>query len=100
MHLQAEEQLSTGKAVASDADLTEQETLPESYRSACKIRLARWWYRQQVAEVAAGYKEGDKAGEVMFGETEEKDKDITDATPRRHNHEAGTSADAAHSEEE
>ena len=56
-HLQAEEQLDAGRTVAPDADLAEQEALLQSYRSSREIRLARWRYRQRVAEVAAASKE-------------------------------------------
>ena len=49
------------------------------YRSARKGRLERWRYRMRVAEVAAAYKdaskEGDEAGEALFGETEDEAED-------------------------
>ena len=58
----------------------EQEALLDSYRSACKGRLERWRYRIRVAEAAAAYKEaskeGDEAGEALFGETEDEAEDI------------------------
>ena len=67
-HLQAEEQITA-----------EQEALLDSYRSARKGHLERWRYRMQVAEVAASYKEaskeGDEAGKVLFGETEDEAED-------------------------
>ena len=46
-----------------------------SYCSARKGRLERWRYRMRVAEAAAAYKEGDEAGEVSFGETEDEAED-------------------------
>ena len=45
------------------------------YRSAREGRLKRWWYRMRVAEAAAAYKEGDEAGEALFGETEDEAED-------------------------
>ena len=66
-HLQAEEQIA--------AERVEQEALLDSYRSAREGRLERWLYRMQVAEAAAAYKEGDEAGEALFGETEDEAKD-------------------------
>ena len=80
-------------------DVPEQEALLESYRSAREIRLARWRYRQRVAEVAAAGKECDNdASEALFGDT---DEDNTKTAPRRHdNEEAGTSAGTAGNEEE
>ena len=65
--LQAEEQISAERA--------EQEALLDSYRSACEGRLERWRYRMRVAEAAAAYKEGDEAGEALFGETEDEEED-------------------------
>ena len=51
----------------------------DSYRSACNGRLEHSWYRMQVAEAAAAYKEaskeGDEAGEALFGETEDEAED-------------------------
>ena len=70
-HLLAEEQIAVERA--------EQEALLDSYRSARKGRLERWWYRMWVAEAAAAYKEaskeGDEAGEALFGETEDEAED-------------------------
>ena len=63
-HLQAEEQIAA-----------EQEALLDSYRSAREGRLECWRYRMRVAEAAATYKEGDEAGEVLFGETEDEVED-------------------------
>ena len=67
-HLQAEEQITA-----------EQEVLLDSYRSAREGRLERWRYRMRVAEAAAAYKEaskeGDEAGEALFGETEDEAED-------------------------
>ena len=80
-HLQAEEQIT--------AEQAEQEALLESYRSACKGRLERWRYRMWVAEAAAAYKEaskeGDEAGEALFGETEDEAEDNagSDESPHR-----------------
>lgn len=53
----------------------EQEALLDSYRSAREGRLKRWQYRMRVAEAAAAYKEGDEAGEALFGETEDEAED-------------------------
>jgi hypothetical protein len=62
--------------------MAEQEALLESYRSACKIRHARWRYRQWVAEVAAfGKERDDEAGEAVFGETDEEEEDIASPCP-------------------
>ena len=70
-HLQAEEQIAAERA--------EQKALLDSYRSAGKGRLKRWQYRMRVAEAAAAYKEaskeGDEAGEALFGETEDEAED-------------------------
>ena len=73
-HLQAEEQITA-----------EQEALLDSYRSACKGRLERWRDRMRVAEAAAAYKEGDEAGEALFGETEDEaeDNESSDESPHR-----------------
>ena len=73
-HLQAEEQI-----------IAEQEALLDSYRSAREGLLERWRYRMQVAEAAAAYKEGNEAGEAMFGETEDEAEDNadTDESPLR-----------------
>ena len=49
--------------------------LLDSYRSARGGRLERWRYHMWVAEVAAAYKEGDEAGEVLFGEVEDEVED-------------------------
>ena len=46
-----------------------------SYRSARKGRLEHWRYRMRVVEAMAAYKEGDEAGEALFGETEEEAED-------------------------
>ena len=76
-----EKQIATARA--------EQEALLASYRSARKGRLERWRYRMQVAEAAAAYKEaskeGDEAGEALFGETEDEAKDNagSDESPLR-----------------
>ena len=53
----------------------EQEALLDSCRSARKGRLEHWRYRMRVAEAAAAYKEGDEAGEALFGETEDEAED-------------------------
>ena len=80
-HLQAEEQIAAERA--------EQEALLDSYRSARKGRLERWRYRMRVAEAAAAYKEaskeGDEAGEALFGETEDEAEDNagSDESPLR-----------------
>ena len=80
-HLQAEEQIAAERA--------EQEALLDSYRSARKGRLERWGYRMQVAEAVATYKEaikeGDEAGEALFGETgdEAEDNAGSDESPLR-----------------
>ena len=47
----------------------------DSYRSAREGRLERWRYHMRVAEDAGAYKEGDEAGEVLFGETEDEAED-------------------------
>ena len=51
----------------------------DSYRSTRKGRLERWQYHMRVAEAAAAYKEaskeGDEAGEALFGETEDEVED-------------------------
>ena len=75
-HLQAEEQIAVERA--------EQEVLLDSYRSAREGRLERWRYRMRVAEAAAAYKEGDEAGEALFGETEDEAEDHagSDESPR------------------
>ena len=69
--MQAEEQIVAERA--------EQEALLDLYRSAGKGRLERWRYRMRVAEAAAAYKEaskeGDEAGEALFGETEDEADD-------------------------
>ena len=67
----------------------EQEALLDSYRSARKGRLESWRYRMRVAEAAAAYKEaskeGDEAGEALFGETEDEAEDNagSDESPLR-----------------
>ena len=70
-HLQVEEQIA--------AERVEKEVLLDSYRSARKGFLERWRDRMRVAEAAAAYKEaskeGDEAGEALFGETEDKAED-------------------------
>ena len=53
----------------------EQEALLGSYRSVREGRLESWRYRMRVAEAATAYKEGDEAGEALFGETEDETKD-------------------------
>lgn len=85
-----------------DVDVPKQETLLESYRSAREIRHDRWWYRQRQAELEAAYKEFDEATDEMWGKSDEEEDIISSATaaPRRHDHEAGTSAGTAGSEEE
>lgn len=70
--MQAEEQLAAGRVVAPDTDMAEQEALLKPHRSARKIRLARWRYRQRVAEMAAVGMESDDAGKAFFGETDAK----------------------------
>ena len=61
------------------AERAEQEALLDSYHSARKGRLERWRYRMRVAEAAAAYKEaskeGNEAGEALFGETEDEAED-------------------------
>ena len=70
-HLQAEEHIAAERA--------EQEALLDSSRFARKSRLEHWRYRMQVAKAAAAYKEaskeGDEAGEALFGETEDEVED-------------------------
>ena len=70
-HPQAEEQITAERA--------EQEALLDSYRYARKGRLERWRERMRVVEAAAAYKEaskeGDEAGEALFGETEDEAED-------------------------
>ena len=67
----------------------EQEALLDSYRFAHEGRFERWRYRMRVAEAAAAYKEaskeGDEAGEALFGETEDEaeDNDGSDESPLR-----------------
>ena len=71
------------------AERAEQEALLDSYRSARKGRLERCRYRMRVAEAAAAYKEaskeGDEAGEALFGETEDEAEDNagSDESPLR-----------------
>ena len=61
----------------------------DSYRSTREGRLERWWYRMRVAETAAANKEaskeGDEAGEALFGETEDEAEDNagSDESPLR-----------------
>ena len=80
-HLQAEEQIATERA--------EQEALVDSYRSAREGCLERWRYRMRGAEAAAAYKEaskeGDEAGEALFGEPadEAEDNAGSDESPLR-----------------
>ena len=80
-HLQAEEQIT--------AEREEQEALLDSYRSAREGHLKRWRYRMRVAEAATTYKEaskeGDEAGEALFGETEDEAGDNvgSDKSPLR-----------------
>ena len=57
--------------------------LLDSYRSARKGCLERWRYRMRVAEVAAAYEEGNKAGEALFGETENEEEDKSQLHMRR-----------------
>ena len=66
-HLQVEGQIAAERA--------EQEALLDSYRSAGDGHLECWRYRMGVAEAAAAYKEGDEAGEVLFGDTEDEAED-------------------------
>ena len=79
-HLQAEEPITAERA--------ERMALLDSYRSA-EGRLDRWRYRMRVAEAAAAYKEaskeGDEAGEALFGETEDEAEDNagSDESPLR-----------------
>lgn len=97
-----EEQLNASREIAPDADVAEQAVLLESYRSARQIRLDRWRYRQHQAELEAAYKKFDEATDEVWGKTDDEE-DIADsapAVPRRHDHEAGTSAGVAGSEEE
>ena len=76
-HLQAEAQIAAERAG--------QEALLDSYRSAREGHLERWQYRMRVAEAAAAYKEGDEAGEALFGKTEDKAEDNagSDESPLR-----------------
>ncbi|KAE8816551.1 hypothetical protein D1007_05883 [Hordeum vulgare] len=53
---QAEEQLGDDKAIASNMYVAKHTTLLESYRSARKIRLNRWWYRHCRTKLEAAYK--------------------------------------------
>ena len=53
-----------------------------------------------MAEVVAADKESDDAGEAVFGETDDEEEDIAESAPRRGDHEVGTSAGDAGSEEE
>ena len=62
----------------------EQEALLDSYRSARKGYLERWRYRMRVAEATAAYKEGDDAGEVLFGETKDEAEDIAGSAEAPH----------------
>ena len=67
----------------------ELEALLDSYRSAREDRLERCRYRMRVAEAVAAYKEaskeGDEAGEALFGETEDEAEDNagSDESPLR-----------------
>ena len=67
----------------------EQEAPLNLYRSTREGRLERWRYRMRVAEAAAAYKEaskeGDEAGEALFGETEDEAEDNagSDESPLR-----------------
>ena len=84
-------------------DVVEQEALVDSYHSAREIRRDRWRYSLHRAELAAAYREFDKAADEVRGKTENKVEDIAgsaDAAPRRHDHEASTSAGTASNEEE
>ena len=76
-HLQADEQIAAERA--------EQEALLDSYRSAREGRLERWRYRMRVAEAATAYKEGNEAGEVLFGERDDEAEDNagSDESPLR-----------------
>ena len=80
-HLQAEEKIA--------AEWAEKEALLDSNRSTRKGRLERWRERMWVAEAAAAYKEaskeGDEAGEALFGETEDEAEDNagSDESPLR-----------------
>ena len=63
--------------------------LLDAYGSARKGCLERRWYRMQVAEAATAYKEaikeGDEAGEALFGKTEDEAEDNagSDESPLR-----------------
>ena len=67
----------------------DKEALLDSYRSAREGRIERWRYRMRVAKAAAAYKEaskeGDEAGEALFGETEDEGEDNagSDESPLR-----------------
>ncbi|KAE8782260.1 hypothetical protein D1007_44350 [Hordeum vulgare] len=72
-HVQAEEQLAIDTMVLSDADVSEQEPLLESYRSGRKIRLARWRLRHWVEEVPAASKECDDTDGALFDEIDDEE---------------------------
>ena len=67
--------------------MADQEALLESYLSTREIRLARWRYRQRVAD--AGKECDDGTGEAVFGETGEE-ADNAEAAPHCHHEETGT----------
>lgn len=92
-----EEQLA-GTGIVADVDMDEQEALLLSYRAARDIPPRVMVHHVLQVEKEAIFAEIDKAAEFYDG------KDIVAApaaaAPRRHDHEADTSADAASTEEE
>ena len=83
-------------------NLEEKAALLECCRSARKICLACWRYRQRHLELEAAYKEFDKASDEVRGKTDDEAGDIAgsaEAVPRRHDHKTGTSAGTAGNEE-
>jgi hypothetical protein len=101
-HQRAEEQLAVDTATASDVDVAEQEAFVDSYCTAHEICHDSWRYIQYQADLQTTYKEMDEAADEVFGKSSDEE-DIANsamAAPRRHDHEIGTSAGAADSEEE
>uniref|UniRef100_R7WCT7 KIB1-4 beta-propeller domain-containing protein n=1 Tax=Aegilops tauschii TaxID=37682 RepID=R7WCT7_AEGTA len=54
-----------------DVDVTEQEGLFNSYRTAREIRRDRWMYRQHQAELEAVFKEFDEAADEVYDKSED-----------------------------
>jgi hypothetical protein len=62
--------------------VAKQAALLESYCSAHKICLARWRYRQRLAELEAAYKEFDEAASEVWDKTNDEEDIVGSRRPR------------------